>query len=85
MSENLKQEKQATTTLPGVVEKISKGLPSERNRATIRILSVDEPYNEIVIDNLLNNQNGESVPLEPGAEVQVTLGFSRHDITGEES
>lgn len=67
----------ATVTLPGVVESIIKSPhPSQPDKAQIAVEGADELYREIRIDNSLQNENGETVKLKPGAEVDVKIEAS---------
>jgi hypothetical protein len=68
MSEN------ASTTLPGVVEKVIRPLqPGEPEKAQISVEGADHLYRELRIENTLVDENGENVKLKPGAEVDVTI------------
>ncbi len=79
MSEN------ASTTLPAVVEKVIRPLqPGEPEKAQISVEGADHLYRELRIENVLTNENGESVKLKPGAEVDVTIEASPHATTSHE-
>ena len=68
MSEN------PSVTLPGTVEKIIKPIhPLEPEKAQIAIDGADHLYQEIRIENALTDENGETVRLKPGAQVEVTV------------
>jgi hypothetical protein len=61
-------------TLPGKVEKvIDSPLPSEPEKAQISVDGADPLYREIRIENELKDDNGNSVRLKNGAEVEVTV------------
>ena len=63
-----------STTLPGTVEKIIKPLhPAEPEKAQIVIEGADPLFREIRIENALTDENGDKVPLEQGAEVEVKV------------
>ena len=63
-----------SVTLPGTVEKIIKPIhPSEPEKAQISVEGADELYQEIRIENTLTGENGESVRLKKGAQVDVTV------------
>ncbi|MGA9544765.1 MAG: hypothetical protein WBQ85_14415 [Candidatus Sulfotelmatobacter sp.] len=68
MSEN------PSTTLPATVEKIIKPVcPSEPEKAQIAVEGADHLYRELRIENTLTDENGDSVRLKKGAEVEVTI------------
>ena len=61
-------------TLPGRVEKIIKPVnPDAPEKAQIRVEGAEELYQEIRIDNVLQNGEGETVSLKRGAEVEITV------------
>jgi hypothetical protein len=61
-------------TLPGKVEKIIKSPhPSEPEKAQIAVEGADDLYKEIRIENSLTDENGRTVRLKKGAEVEVTV------------
>ena len=61
-------------TLPGTVEKIIPPLhPSEPEKAQIGVEGADDLYREIRVENTLQDENGETVVLKPGAKVDVTI------------
>jgi hypothetical protein len=63
-----------STTLPATVERIIKPLvPSEPERAQIAVEGADHLYRELRIENTLTDENGDTVKLKPGAEVEVTI------------
>ncbi|MGH9513229.1 MAG: hypothetical protein ACRD2U_13940 [Terriglobales bacterium] len=68
MSEN------ASTTLPGTVEKIIPSTdPQEPEKAEITLDTDEHLYREIRIDNELTDSNGKPVSLKQGAKVEVTV------------
>ena len=68
MSEN------PSVTLPGTVEKIIPPIhPREKEKAQIAIEGADELYQEIRIENSLTDENGDTVHLKKGAQVEVTV------------
>jgi len=68
MSEN------ASTTLPGTVEKIIKSPhPAIPEKAQIAVEGADHLYREIRIENKLTDEKGKAVALKEGAEVEVTI------------
>ena len=61
-------------TLPGKVEEIIKSPhPSEPEKAQIAVEGADDLYKEIRIENSLTDENGRTVRLKKGAEVEVTV------------
>jgi len=63
-----------STTLPATVEKIIPSrMPNEPEKAQISVHGADHLYREIRIENALTDENGESVRLKQGAEVDVTI------------
>ncbi len=76
IKESHKQESddKAGVTLPGKVEKIIRPLnPDKPEKAQINVEGAEDLYREIRIDNVLQNEKGETVHLKPGAEVEVTV------------
>jgi hypothetical protein len=64
----------AGVTLPGTVEKIIRPAnPAEPEKAQINVEGAEDLYREIRIDNVLQNEKGETVRLKQGAEVEVTV------------
>lgn len=65
----------ASTTLPGVVEKVIHPHPSsgEPEKAQIAVEGADHLYREIRVPNTLIDANGKKVKLEEGAEVDITI------------
>jgi hypothetical protein len=65
---------QATVSLPGTVEKIIPSIdPSQSEKAQIDIEGADELYKEIRVENILQDDVGNSVSLKNGAEVEITI------------
>ena len=63
-----------SVTLPGTVEKIiPPNHPSEPEKAQIGVEGADDLYREIRVENTLQDENGKSVALKPGAQVDVTI------------
>jgi hypothetical protein len=63
-----------SVTLPGTVEKIIPPLhPREPEKAQISVEGADELYQEIRIENSLTDENGDTVRLKKGAQVDVTV------------
>ena len=64
----------SSTTLPATVEKIVKSpAPNVPDKAQITVEGADHLYRELRIENTLVNENGETVRLKEGAEVEVTI------------
>jgi hypothetical protein len=75
--------------LRGTVEKIITPLnPNEPDKAQINIKEADHLYQEIRIENALQDEKGEKVSLKPGAEIDVVLEadssatMTKPDVTG---
>lgn len=63
-----------SATLPAIVEKIIKSpSPDEPDKAQITVEGADHLYRELRIENTLIDENGETVHLKEGAEVEVTI------------
>jgi hypothetical protein len=63
-----------SVTLPGTVEKIIPPVhPREPEKAQISVEGADELYQEIRIENSLTDENGDSVRLKKGAQVDVIV------------
>lgn len=65
-------KKKPKTTKPGVVRKVIKRV-NEPEKAEITIPSAEELYQEIRIENTLEDEQGEKVKLKQGAPVEVTI------------
>jgi hypothetical protein len=63
-----------STTLPATVEKIIRPhSASEPEKAQIAVEGADHLYRELRIENKLIDENGDTVRLKQGAEVEVTI------------
>jgi hypothetical protein len=63
-----------STTLPATVEKIIKSpSPNVPEKAQITVEGADHLYRELRIENTLINEDGDTVHLKEGAEVEVTI------------
>jgi hypothetical protein len=61
-------------TLPGTVEKIIPPIaPALPEKAQIRVDGAEHLYQEIRIENKLQDEAGNTVTLKKGAEVEVTI------------
>jgi hypothetical protein len=70
-----------SVTLPGKVEKIiDSSRSSEPEKAQISIEGADDLYREIRIENSLTDENGDTVRLKKGAEVEVTVEADKNAI-----
>jgi len=69
------KKNKASTTLPGIVEKVIRPLPQtgEPEKAQIAVEGADHLYREIRVPNTLENENGEKVKLKEGADVDVKI------------
>ena len=66
--------KKPKATKPALVQKvIPPPVPDVPEKAEISIPSADDLYREIRIENTLTDENGNTVKLKPGAEVEVTI------------
>lgn len=60
--------------LRGTVEKvIPRSFPKQTEKVQIGVHEADELYREIRFENTLTDDEGETVQLKPGAEVDVIL------------
>lgn len=75
------EKNKASTTLPGVVEKVIEAQPTtgEPEKAQISVEGADHLYREIRIPNRLEDENGNKVKLREGAEVDVTIAADHKD------
>jgi hypothetical protein len=65
-------------TLPGTVEQIiPPSNPAEAEKAQIAVEGAHHLYREIRVDNELQDENGKTVSLKPGAHVEVTIEAER--------
>ena len=63
-----------STTLPATVEKIIKSpYPDVPEKAQIAVEGAEHLYRELRIENTLIDENGGTVHLKKGAEVEVTI------------
>jgi hypothetical protein len=69
----------ATVTLAGTVEKIIH-VPGAPDKAQITVDEAEDLYREIRIENVLHTDQGETVALKPGAEVDVTIAAPQEDV-----
>ncbi len=86
-SETKKTEKddKPSTTLPGTVNKIIKSpYPNEPEKAEIVLPDAEPLYQEIRIENKLENEQGQEVGLKPGASVDVTIEADEKDTEKKE-
>jgi len=69
------EEPKASTTFPGVVEKVIKPQPNtgEPEKAQIAVEGADHLYRELRVPNRLTDDNGHKVKLKEGAEVDVKI------------
>jgi len=64
----------ASVTLPGTVEKIIPPIaPELPEKAQIRVDGAEHLYQEIRIENTLQDEAGNTVAVKKGAEVEVTI------------
>ena len=63
-----------SVTLPGTIEKIIPPIaPALPEKAQIRVDGAEDLYQEIRIENKLQDEAGNPVALKKGAEVEVTI------------
>jgi hypothetical protein len=75
-------EEKPSVTLPGTVDKIIPALTSSQpEKAQISVRGADDLYKEIRVENNLTDENGKSVALKAGAEVEVTIEADKADTT----
>jgi protein involved in polysaccharide export with SLBB domain len=68
----------ASTTLPAMVEKIiDSPAPNQPEKAQISVEGADHLYRELRIENTLIAENGQTVRLKPGDEVEVTIAAEK--------
>jgi hypothetical protein len=66
--------------LPGTVEKIIPAIPRiQPEKAQISVDGAEPLYQEIRIENTLQDENGKPVALKPGAEVDVIIEADKAD------
>jgi len=69
-----KKNDKLSTTLPGTVQKIIKSPnPHQPEQAEIVLPDAEPLYQEIRIENTLEDKHGEEVGLKPGVPVDVTI------------
>lgn len=70
----MKKIKKPKTTKPGTVEKIIKSpFPQVPEKAEIAIEGADPLYQEIRIENTLQDDKGREVKLKEGVQVEITV------------
>ena len=77
---NVSKKKKSIATLPGTVEK---SIPPSRyagqpEKAEIAVEGADPLYQEIRVENKLQDEEGKEVGLKPGAELEVTIEAEPH-------
>jgi uncharacterized protein YfaS (alpha-2-macroglobulin family) len=71
---------------PGRVEKIIKSpVPTEPEKAEIRVDGADPLYREIRIENTLHDEEGKKVKLKKGDEVEVVVEADKAATTATDS
>lgn len=80
MNEENSEPDHATVTMAGTVEKIihTPGMP---DKAQITMDKAEDLYREIRIENVLHTDQGETVALKQGAEVDVTIAAPQEAVT----
>ena len=74
--------RKAKTKKAGRVQKIIKPLyPNQPEKAEISVEGADHLYREIRIDNVMEDENGKTVKLKEGAEVNVVIEADKTDTT----
>jgi hypothetical protein len=75
-----------SVTLPGTVEKIIPAIPPiAPEKAQVVVQGAEDFYKEIRIENTLQDENGKTVALKPGAEVKVTIEAEKQDTVPKQS
>ncbi|HEX4426573.1 MAG TPA: hypothetical protein VH079_14335 [Terriglobales bacterium] len=79
MTEQTPAPDHATVTLAGTVDKIvhTPGMP---DKAQITVEKADHLYQEIRIENVLHTDQGDTVSLKPGADVDVTIAAPEESV-----
>jgi hypothetical protein len=67
------EPQRSAVTLPGTVEKIIPANPIAPEKAQISVEGADPLYQEIRVENTLEDGEGKKVGLKPGAQVEVTI------------
>jgi hypothetical protein len=62
-----------SVTMPGTVDKIISARPSQPEKAQIVVHSADRKKQDLRIENVLTDENGEDVKLKKGAHVELTV------------
>jgi hypothetical protein len=74
---NLEAERvsgQASTTVPGTVDKIIASLgPNQPEKAQIAVAGADDRHRGLRIENTLIDGNGDEVRLKKGAHIELTI------------
>jgi hypothetical protein len=79
-SESEASTKKPSVTLPGKVEKIIPGIvPAMPEKAQIAVEGAEDLYKEIRVENILQDENGNTVSLKRGAKVEVTVEAEKTD------
>jgi uncharacterized cupredoxin-like copper-binding protein len=65
--------------MAGTVEKIIQ-TPGTPDKAQIAVENAEDLYREIRIENVLHTDQGETVALKPGAEVDVTIAAPHESV-----
>jgi hypothetical protein len=74
--------KKPSKKLPGKVEKIIKPpIRTLPEKAQIAVEGAEELYKEIRVENALTDENGDTVKLKEGVEVDVTVEADPKDTT----
>lgn len=79
------KKKKLKTTKPGVVSKVIKPHLDQPEKAEIHIPAAEELYQEIRIENKLEDEEGKQVKLKPGAPVEVTIETDKENTTEKSS
>jgi len=71
----MKKGKKASTKLPGKVQRVIKPHPAsgEPEKAQIAVDGADHLYRELRVPNKLTDEEGNTVKLQPGNEVEVKI------------
>jgi hypothetical protein len=78
--------RKAKVKKPAKVEKIIKSpIPTEPEKAEIRVDGADALYREIRIENTLQDEQGNKVKLKKGAEVEIVVEADKTETTAADS
>jgi len=71
----MKKGKKASAKLPGKVQRVIKPHPAsgEPEKAQIAVEGADHLYRELRVPNKLTDEDGNTVKLQPGTEVEVKI------------